>query len=286
MALKHAAAADDIVHSSDKRPKMDGKSEHHTEASSDPVVKSKLLSLPPELRTAIYEYALVEGEIDVTLDWRPPALLQACRQIRKEASGMYYDKNDADQSAKRLKLGNNAGAKTAKGNESSTQSKLLSLPPELRAAIFEYCLHEGEIQITAQLQQPGLLQTCKQLRAETLPMWYYAKDNVFHAEIRDCDASLYNRFECHVRAIGFDQDYGSTYRVIGKNWGNLVKWCEAVWCGESVAFFMVDDMDDEEAVVAAAHDIASRHSGRPWPECEAALHTLHFVVSKLKKGWV
>lgn len=52
-----------------------------------------LLSLPPELRLLIFEAALVEGEIKVKAHTTPPALLATNRQIRDEASGIWYTQN-------------------------------------------------------------------------------------------------------------------------------------------------------------------------------------------------
>jgi len=60
--------------------------------------QSRLLSLPPELRNPNYRYALV-GTPSVKIKNRthvpePPALLQTCRQVRAEAHGIYFLKND------------------------------------------------------------------------------------------------------------------------------------------------------------------------------------------------
>lgn len=57
---------------------------------------SPLGKLPPELRNNIYDLALPQ-EREITLvrtckddPWQPPALLQVCRQLRSEASSMFY----------------------------------------------------------------------------------------------------------------------------------------------------------------------------------------------------
>ncbi|KAK5704352.1 hypothetical protein LTR97_003370 [Elasticomyces elasticus] len=57
---------------------------------------SRLLDLPPELRNAIYEYALVIHQpitISKTSQWTQPGLLRACKQIRQEAAPIYYGMN-------------------------------------------------------------------------------------------------------------------------------------------------------------------------------------------------
>lgn len=64
---------------------------------------SPLLDLPPELRTMIYEFTLLEeknieignaaSHPPVQQTWRAPSLLQTCRQVRNEASAIYYSRN-------------------------------------------------------------------------------------------------------------------------------------------------------------------------------------------------
>ena len=59
-----------------------------------------LLDLPPEMRNEIYRAALTigterydEGNLICFGDYKTPALLQVCHQIRDEASGIYYGEN-------------------------------------------------------------------------------------------------------------------------------------------------------------------------------------------------
>lgn len=71
---------------------------------------SLLSTLPAELRNAIYEMAVLEEDaIDVNIkpvssrspnsdsghwpSWKPPALLQTCRQVRSEAAPIFYGNN-------------------------------------------------------------------------------------------------------------------------------------------------------------------------------------------------
>ncbi|KAK6391613.1 hypothetical protein LTR65_004448 [Meristemomyces frigidus] len=50
-----------------------------------------LLELPPELRNRIFESVLVSQDEELILENQPsPALLRTCRQIRDEASSLYY----------------------------------------------------------------------------------------------------------------------------------------------------------------------------------------------------
>lgn len=58
---------------------------------SDP--KPNFMTLPAELQNLIYRFVLHEAEtivIDKKSPPAQPALLQTCRQIRNDASGIYY----------------------------------------------------------------------------------------------------------------------------------------------------------------------------------------------------
>lgn len=57
---------------------------------------ASLLGIPAELRNIIYTLVLVDGDPvvwDTKANCNIPALLCTCRQIRKEASGIYYTAN-------------------------------------------------------------------------------------------------------------------------------------------------------------------------------------------------
>ncbi|KXT03552.1 hypothetical protein AC579_149 [Pseudocercospora musae] len=59
---------------------------------------SPLSTVPPELRTYIYEFCLITQTVRPIIvnnpsQPSPPALLQTCRQIRKECENLYYASN-------------------------------------------------------------------------------------------------------------------------------------------------------------------------------------------------
>lgn len=74
-------------------------SDHETTTShlSKLNAKSPLLKLPPELRTAIFEFALPRGsQYNVSFSATgsgKPALLQVSRQIREETTPLFYRSN-------------------------------------------------------------------------------------------------------------------------------------------------------------------------------------------------
>lgn len=54
----------------------------------------------------------------------------------------------------------------------------LSLPPEIRNMIYRYTLVEGDIFVDTTVMQPALLQLNRQIRAESIQIYY--KGNHFH----------------------------------------------------------------------------------------------------------
>ena len=72
---------------------------HGEEVPLAPQQECRLLSLAPEIRNRIYRYVLVEDEdSDIIIDSdhalpAHPSLLHTCRQIRHEASEIYFAEN-------------------------------------------------------------------------------------------------------------------------------------------------------------------------------------------------
>lgn len=60
-----------------------------------PPTASRLLTIAPEIRNRIYRYALLSSDpIELTTLPKQPALLFTCRQIRSEATKMWYFGNE------------------------------------------------------------------------------------------------------------------------------------------------------------------------------------------------
>lgn len=104
--------------------------------------------------------------------------------------------------------------------------KLLSLPPELRNQIFEYCLKAEYlpntsviptvddnvcIQVTENLKMPALASTCRQLYQEARKIWLFTND--FHVLIHDCDATVFLAWSVRVKALEGTPDCGN-HRII------------------------------------------------------------------------
>jgi hypothetical protein len=170
---------------------------------------------------------------------------------------------------------------------------LLSLPAELRNAIYEYALVEkNDVEINSDLKIPGLLQTSRQIRHESAKIWML--QNNFVACIYDCDATFLKRFYSVGGMLGDTRrDFSLGLVLHGeRSWTNLMDWCEALhkggsWClqmDEGAAYHT--DWTEIEAVVAAAHELCITCRKLPWKQCEKALSGLRYAVGKSEAGWL
>lgn len=108
-------------------------------------------------------------------------------------------------------------------------SRLLALPAELRNEIHEWALtapEDREINITADWKPPGLLAICRQVRHETLDMYFL--DSTFAFHIQDCDGSLHtswlSEFGGYLLEDGETECNLIEHHTGNPNWENLKAW--------------------------------------------------------------
>ena len=170
---------------------------------------------------------------------------------------------------------------------------LLGLPAELRISIYEYALLDANtITVTPSLQQPALLNTCRQIRKEAITVWY--QSNVFFAVINDCDSTMLSAFHKHCKRVTVSVP-GVKLRVMGEaKWADLKLWCKRAFEGNAWLIDPEPRINEYETVVAAAHattrqfsDLAE-HDNREmmWRECEKTLEILRAAVGKFQPGWL
>lgn len=180
---------------------------------------------------------------------------------------------------------------------SSSSSRLLSLPPELRVMIFEFVLISGRITISpsAVPAWPALLSTNRQVREEALKIWY--GKNLFSFTVVDCDGSLANKFRRNTQwKIYHPQKDNALVNFQGRpDWRNLMDWCRDVHCGSATAIFSIPKEHREDvskypllAVLAAAQEIsaASRARRERWSTCKATLKSLRMVAGVADRRWL
>ncbi|KAK5744422.1 hypothetical protein LTR17_002132 [Elasticomyces elasticus] len=178
---------------------------------------------------------------------------------------------------------------------STGKCMLPTIAPELRNKIYELVLLEEDIIcVDKKLRVPALLQVCRQIRTDTLAMWY--ERNTFCFTIMHCNPGLILRFDELIMATELVNNTAVEMRsfVKGKpNWGNLMKWCRAVYLQDALALVKDDGRDDGRtekltAVITAATTLARRffHASGSWRKCEAALGDLRFAVGKYDPRWL
>lgn len=167
-----------------------------------------------------------------------------------------------------------------------TQSRLLSLPAELRNSIYELALIEPHyIQIDSNLKEPGVLHVNRQIHKEARSVWYTS--NTFEVAIRQCDDSLLRKFTMHCNTL----PVMATVRIQlfnSNSWSNLIRWCRNVWNGESAGMSpKIYGASNTMAVVYAAHKIVDDYmrKSRSWDECLATLTTLKEMSEQLDPSW-
>ncbi|KAK3653364.1 hypothetical protein LTR56_004568 [Elasticomyces elasticus] len=168
--------------------------------------------------------------------------------------------------------------------------KLLDLSAELRNIIYEFVLlQKDDIVVTPTLRSPALLQVSRQIRKETLAMWY--ESNTFEIAVNDCNADLLHAWDRKHHALGVKRL--AVLDITGiPNWGNLTRWCKAI-CGGECTYLRKDSSDSRlECVIAAATGIAascnkmSESKESSWANCEDLLSNLRHVVAKLDPRWL
>ncbi|KAK4895243.1 hypothetical protein LTR27_006586 [Elasticomyces elasticus] len=196
---------------------------------------------------------------------------------------------EADNPVQNKRRSKRLSAKSKNNTEHEEQTqecKLFALPAELRNSIYEEVLQQGtDVAIDADTRIPALLQVSKQVRSETLAMWY--KGNTFRFFITDCDGALVCAWHRHCIAIGFTAiDFNIIIRG-EPNWSNLMKWCKAVCEDDCVAVQGQPGDSSLASVVVSATSIAFRSNEfeGSWEDCEKVLLELRHMAVIQDEDW-
>ncbi|KXT16217.1 hypothetical protein AC579_6964 [Pseudocercospora musae] len=172
----------------------------------------------------------------------------------------------------------------------SQESPLLSLPPELRNQIYDLILvypPGTKPTITPTFSPPPLLSVCSQIRCEALKLWLSA--NTFSITIFDCDVGLAKRFQNTFTATsGLKEAPKMSFRMKGSPyWGNLMKWCEAVYKGETTWFqCKKEGAKGLSVVVTAATRMAGTPGRKGWDRVREDLEGWRHVAGLVDEGWL
>lgn len=118
----------------------------------------------------------------------------------------------------------------------TSESPLLSLPPEIRNIIYREVLAHGAIQMSAIVLEPPLLRVSRQIRDETMQIYY--KENTFEWTALSFDAKDYLAW---IQALPARKHTSCSWTLGGApNWNNLQRWLKAYHEGKSVRLRPVD----------------------------------------------
>lgn len=146
---------------------------------------------------------------------------------------------------------------------------------------------EGEpVAVDKNLKDPALTRTSRQVREETIRIWYFR--NWFTIYVESCDSSVLVAFTKHIERYQEGREkVDFTQFADGEcNWAGLMNWCKSVWAGE-IPTMGEGQMPDEgyEMTIDAALGIAKACRGVDWMICEKALETYRPVAGVVDQDW-
>ena len=161
----------------------------------------------------------------------------------------------------------------------SEQSRLLSLPPEIRNSIYRLCVVEEEwIHLCAdhpRPKPPTLLQICSQVRKEAIDI--YHGENTFSFDGSDADLFLaWNRLSNAHRNSNILLNMCESI-----DWASIIRWAEAYYHGEcgigGIVPNIVPEKEDSVAYVFKIVDKLKRKS-LGWNAIELVLEDVRQLI--------
>ena len=166
------------------------------------------------------------------------------------------------------------------------QTGLFKLPAELRNRIYSLVLIENDtIDVDPLLSLPAILGVCRQLRLETLQLYYSSND--FRILARNCDGTLMHKWVEHWSKMPGKKCV--SFNVCGAlDWTNLEVWL--FWRWEHKFVFVHHNLDLHSGgcnkAILAAHNLLGHFLDQPWSEFKEAIENLRLVVLAYDSSWV
>lgn len=167
----------------------------------------------------------------------------------------------------------------------SRDSRLLSLPPEIRNSIYRYTLVEEEICITpwdlSGASHPALLEVNRQIRSEATEIHY--KENRFSWRIDDFDSKLFRKWQGS-SAARFDARI--VYTFSGRpSFRNLMEWLKAYHEGECHGPNRLAEKETDADVAAEMFAVLD-HVDLSWDQIKQVLTCMRTAVGVYKSAWL
>ncbi|KXT15704.1 hypothetical protein AC579_144 [Pseudocercospora musae] len=176
----------------------------------------------------------------------------------------------------------------------SPRPPILALPSELRNAIYRLALVDNDwITIDENFREPGILQSCRQIRQEARMMW--CQRNNFVLPIYNADGALYRAFSRQQlqRISRGDHPIDYYYQFVdqaGKEWSRLMEWCALTHHGKGqFAPLPWDNLDNGRplpTVVKTALWIAQGLKNLPWPMCQTVFAYYRRIAGFVDSEWL
>ncbi|KAK5739642.1 hypothetical protein LTR17_005126 [Elasticomyces elasticus] len=183
-------------------------------------------------------------------------------------------------------------AKPTINYHATRNSKLFSLPAELRNAIWEYVLIEPDaergVTVTPSLELPALHSVSRLVRYETMSIWY--RGQIFTHDIWNCNPDTMLAWTRHIIGVGHTDrnTWKCQYAILGKpNWDNLMRWCKVIYerGGRLIPACKLHTRFQTMIVSSTAIAISFHMNRRSWKECMEALEALRRSVGAYEEKW-
>lgn len=182
-------------------------------------------------------------------------------------------------------------AKPCPATRAKTSSPFMDLPGELRNRIYFYSLVRPQnIEITAQnwpTHQPALLKTCKQIRFESLSIFY--NENSISANIHDYNPVVKNVCQALWGSHSLDTSQFSHYFTGKPHWENLLAWLKAFSQGDmrGISDVVNKPRSLERKTIGVMFLMATmaRTNGMSWEHLEEMLLAQKGLLVKGDKRW-
>ena len=164
-------------------------------------------------------------------------------------------------------------------------SRFLSLPSEVRNTIYRHTLVKGKITVNPNRpapQPPGLLEVNRQVRSETINIYY--RENIFLFRFNNMNADNYIKWcmssptRCNTRV---------EFKFAGTpNWDNLMRWLEASFRGQAHGLLWDTKVSPRKAVRELFQLMRQmREQGHSWSEIELNLERVHGTLAAVSSDW-
>lgn len=165
---------------------------------------------------------------------------------------------------------------------------LLSIPPEMRNRIYRAALLvDDEIVIPPDgppPEEPALLRTCSQIRAEAMSIYY--KENRFLVHINKTNADVYIKWcKASEHRMGTSHDFSSDGEV---SWPNLMRWLEAYFKRECIGLGVsVGANCSRTRTVVHLFSMVSEMKGKGngWQDIAEVLMRVRDIMALGDDGW-